>query len=214
MPLRSLLGWGGWWEASHPACLWETQNQALLEGRTDDGNGGERAKCDLQAPLAQRKTTCCLEPGGEEGSMWETRLFGRKARIPAQLLPRGIVVWRLTSGPSAAGSWGCLGLLQLQCWLGAGAETEEAPLMGSRREHCCTIPASHVLSAPLCLGLCSVAMSDFASLWTVAFQAPLSMGSSRQEYWSGFPFAFPGDLHNPGIKPTPPALSGMFFFNH
>ena len=100
------------------------------------------------------------------------QLFGRKARIPAQLLPRGTVVWHLTSGPSAAGSWGCLSLLQLQCQLGARAGTEEAPSMGSRREHHCAIPASHVLSAPLCSSLCSVTMSDSASLWTVALQAP------------------------------------------
>ena len=42
--------------------------------------------------------------------------------------------------------------------------------------------------------------------WTVARQAPLSMGFSRQEYWSGLPFSSPGELPNPGIKPTPPAL--------
>ena len=41
----------------------------------------------------------------------------------------------------------------------------------------------------------------FATPWTVAHQAPLSMGFSRQEYWSGFPFASPGDLPNPGIQP-------------
>ena len=40
----------------------------------------------------------------------------------------------------------------------------------------------------------------FAILWTVAFQAPLSVGFSRQEYWSGLPFPTPGDLPNPGIK--------------
>ena len=54
----------------------------------------------------------------------------------------------------------------------------------------------------------------FATLWTVARQAPLSMGSSRQEYWSGEPFPSPGDLLNPGIKPeslTSPALAGGFF---
>ena len=49
-------------------------------------------------------------------------------------------------------------------------------------------------------------MSDSATLWTVALQAPLSMGFSRQEYWSGLPFPSPGDLPNPGIKPEPPAL--------
>ena len=42
--------------------------------------------------------------------------------------------------------------------------------------------------------------------WTVAHQAPLSKGFSRQEYWRGLPFPFPGDLPNPGIKPTSPAL--------
>ena len=42
----------------------------------------------------------------------------------------------------------------------------------------------------------------FATPWTVAYQAPRSMGFSRQEYWSGLPFPSPEDLHNPGIKPT------------
>ena len=45
-------------------------------------------------------------------------------------------------------------------------------------------------------------MSDsFAIPWTAAHQAPLSVGFSRQEYWSGLPFPPPGDLSNPGIKP-------------
>ena len=52
---------------------------------------------------------------------------------------------------------------------------------------------------------CSV-MSDPATLWTVAHQAPLSMGFSRQEYWSGLPFPSPGDLPDPGIEPRSPAL--------
>ena len=42
--------------------------------------------------------------------------------------------------------------------------------------------------------------------WTVGCQAPLSMGFSRQEYWSGLPFPSPGDLPDPGIKPKSPAL--------
>ena len=46
----------------------------------------------------------------------------------------------------------------------------------------------------------------FVTWWTVAYQAPLSMGFSRQEYWSGLPFPSPGDLPNPGIKPRSPAL--------
>ena len=46
----------------------------------------------------------------------------------------------------------------------------------------------------------------FVTLWTVADQAPLSMGFSKQEYWSGLPFPSPGDLPNPGIEPGSPAL--------
>jgi len=46
----------------------------------------------------------------------------------------------------------------------------------------------------------------FATPWTVAHQVPLSMGFSRQEYWSGLPFPSPGDLPNPGIEPRSPAL--------
>ena len=50
-------------------------------------------------------------------------------------------------------------------------------------------------------------MSDsFVTPWTVAHQAPLSMGFLRQEYWSGLPFPSPGDLANPGTEPTSPAL--------
>ena len=40
----------------------------------------------------------------------------------------------------------------------------------------------------------------------LAYQAPLSMGFSRQEYWSGLPFPSPGDLPNPGIEPKSPTL--------
>ena len=54
----------------------------------------------------------------------------------------------------------------------------------------------------------------FANLWTIALQAPLSMGLSRQEYCSGFPCPPPGDLPNPGIElaslPSP-AWAGSFF---
>ena len=47
--------------------------------------------------------------------------------------------------------------------------------------------------------------------WTIACQAPPSMGFSRQNYWSGLPFPSSGDLPDPGIKPTSPALAGGFF---
>ena len=54
------------------------------------------------------------------------------------------------------------------------------------------------LVAKLCLSL--------ATPWTVGYQAPPSVGSSRQECWSGLPFPSPGDLPNPGIEPGSPAL--------
>ena len=53
-----------------------------------------------------------------------------------------------------------------------------------------------------------------ATPWTVACQAPLSMGFSRQEYWSGVPFPSLGDLPDPGINPASlmsPALPALFF---
>ena len=51
----------------------------------------------------------------------------------------------------------------------------------------------------------------FVTPWTSACQAPLSVEFSRQEYWRGLPFPSPGDLPDPGIKPTSPALAGGFF---
>ena len=61
----------------------------------------------------------------------------------------------------------------------------------------------------------------FATLWTVACQAPLSMGFSRQEYWSGLPCPLPEDLPDPGIKPNFLELQHcrwvlfcFVFFNH
>ena len=54
----------------------------------------------------------------------------------------------------------------------------------------------------------------FATPWTVAHQAPPSIGFPRQEYWSGFPFPSPGDLPNPEIEPVSsasPILADGFF---
>ena len=67
---------------------------------------------------------------------------------------------------------------------------------------CCTVPShfSRVLF--------------FMTPWTVARQASLSIGFSRQEYWSGLPYLPPGDLPNPGIEPgslMSPALADRFF---
>ena len=60
----------------------------------------------------------------------------------------------------------------------------------------------------------SSVMCDCATPWTIARQSPLSMGFSRQEYWSGLPRPPPGDLPDPGVELTSlmsPALAGSFF---
>ena len=54
----------------------------------------------------------------------------------------------------------------------------------------------------------------FVTPWTVAHQAPLSRGFSRQEYWSGLPFPSPGDLPNPRIEPRSPALEADALSSH
>ena len=57
-------------------------------------------------------------------------------------------------------------------------------------------------------------MSDsFATPWTVAHQTPLSMGYPRKEYWSGLPFPSPGELPDPGIKPTSPAIGSQILYH-
>ena len=53
-------------------------------------------------------------------------------------------------------------------------------------------------------GLVAKSCPTLATLWTVAHQAPLSMGFSRQGYWNGLPFPSPGDLPDPGTEPRSP----------
>ena len=60
--------------------------------------------------------------------------------------------------------------------------------------------------------MCSLShVQLFVTPWTVARQVLLSMEFSRQEFWSGLPFSSPGDLPDPGIKPTFPELASGFF---
>ena len=64
----------------------------------------------------------------------------------------------------------------------------------------------------ICCCCLIIVMSDyFVTLWTVACQVPLSMGFSRQDYWSGLPFPSLGDLPDSEIKPGSLALAGRFF---
>ena len=63
-----------------------------------------------------------------------------------------------------------------------------------------------ILIGHLSASQCLVVSDSLLCPWTAARQAPLSMGFLRQEYWSELPFPPSGDLPDPGIKPTPPAL--------
>ena len=79
-----------------------------------------------------------------------------------------------------------------------------------------TSAPSPITSSPqygCCFCCCWVAKSclSLVTPWTIAHQAPLSVGFPRQEYWSGFPFPSPGDLPDPGIRPASSALAGGFF---
>ena len=71
-----------------------------------------------------------------------------------------------------------------------------------------------VVSGSMCV--CMVSHNQlFVTPWTVAHQAPLSMGFSRQEYWTGLPFPPPGNLPDPGIEPTAlvsPTLSRQILY--
>ena len=65
----------------------------------------------------------------------------------------------------------------------------------------------------MCMCECSVMSDSFATPWTIVHQAPLSMGLSWQEHWSGLSFLPPRDLPNPGIEamsPIAPALASRF----
>ena len=82
------------------------------------------------------------------------------------------------------------------------------------------MPLGIIISKHLVVGLCVYVLSHFsrvqhfAALWAVALQAPLSVGFSRQEYWTGLPCPLPGDLSDPGIDPASLmylALVGGFF---
>ena len=74
------------------------------------------------------------------------------------------------------------------------------------------IEAVHIVLVLACVLSHFSHVQLFATLWTITWQAPLSVGSSRQEYWSGLPCSPPGDLPKPGIKPRSlmSALTGGF----
>ena len=80
--------------------------------------------------------------------------------------------------------------------------------------NCLWIADCCCLNTESCVCLCAKLLQSCATLWTVACQAPLTMGFSRQEYWGGLPHPPPGDLPEPGIEFvsfTSPASADRFF---
>ena len=74
--------------------------------------------------------------------------------------------------------------------------------------------SSYINGACMCMLIRFSCIQLYATLWAVACQAPLSMGSSRQEYWNGLPCPPPRDCPNPGIELMSfmsPELAGRFF---
>ena len=84
----------------------------------------------------------------------------------------------------------------------------------SQDPNCSSAISSHKQGACELRAVPSVATDSLSTFWTVARQAPQSVGFSRQEYWSGLPCPPPGHLPNPGMKPVSlasPAWTGRFF---
>ena len=109
----------------------------------------------------------------------------------------------------------CLYNLQItQTWIGGSAETgfkiesQDCFCIQMRKSN---LVAVHMCEKEMLLFICSVMSDILGTLWTVAYQAPLSMGFSREEYWSGLPFPSPGIFPTPESKPMSPALAGAFF---
>ena len=109
----------------------------------------------------------------------------------SNVIRNSMVVQRLGVQSFLSGAWVWFSTRKLSFKLHSTAKT-----MTTTKQHCDCVCLCELLSH----------VWHFASPWTVAHKAPLSMEFSRQEYWSGLPFPSPGDLLDPGIKTGSPAL--------
>ena len=106
----------------------------------------------------------------------------------------------------------------ISSWPATGGEyTVSEEGRGQVRTPGWTMAFTHLPPVRLIWILCAQLLTPFwlfAAPWTITCQASLSVGFSRQEYWSGLPFPPPGDLANPGIKPkslrSPALADGLF----
>ena len=150
------------------------------------------------------------------------------AHIPGtstyQPVPRGAVAHMpLTSMPALSCAWHALSpssfptRLPLDLWTGSNVISSVQPSsallylsLSPSTVDFCTLH----MCVCVCVQSCFSHVWLFVTPWTIAHQTPLSLGFSRQEYWSGLPCPPPEDLSNPAIEPsslTSPALAGRFF---
>ena len=101
--------------------------------------------------------------------------------------------------------YSCVLFLLIQLFL--SCDVTECKLPEPQSSDACSIilKGKTYLYLCLCCWVTQLCPTLYMTPWTGACQAPLSMGFPRQEYWNGFLFHSPGDLPNPGIKPTFPA---------
>ena len=126
------------------------------------------------------------------------RGWKRLAASPSSLLFPSFVLW-LPKSPEDLLSERERGTLRRRVLFNKTKYYHETNYLKARKFLFWRVTAAKLLQS--CLTLCM--------LWTVACWAPLSMGFSRQEYWSGLPCPPPGDLPNPGIEPASPVSPAL-----
>ena len=116
--------------------------------------------------------------------------------------------------------WGPEALIEAACWFLTDRSCKRSHGYITKQRTINTVVSppwsytlSHLLIRFFCLLLVFsyVVLNSFATLLAVACQAPLSVGLSRREYWSGLPLPPPGDLPHPGTELVTPVLAGRYF---
>ena len=200
--------WEGWEDekgGTHPQPILQNRTEAQVTEQMKEG-----CKFFTAHPLESEPALVVQQ------NVAEATLYNFWGLVRRSLEVHASVSWDTTSKPQLTvlevwPPWGPLELLWLTVQLSSAFQpfTPRPPRYGWS----CPGPYS---SSCMCVRMLShlTCIRLFVSLWTIACQASLSVGFSRQEYWSGLPWPSPGYLPNPGIEPMSlrsPALAGGFF---
>ena len=117
---------------------------------------------------------------------------------------------QMTEKSKVTSQWQSQKLGYLQGFLTEGSFEPLNPLQASCLFCCFSSDSALLINSNLLLFSSSVISNSFVTPWTVAHQAPVSMGFPRREYWNGLPFPSPRDLPDSGIERGSPALAGGF----